>query len=202
MAAAVFGSNLASSTQQAVSLPLPLTMGGVSATINGIAAPLYYVSGTQINLQIPYEVGLGPAVLAVNNNGQIVSTPLAIAVTAPGMFGMWDVNGLPATSAKQNQVLIAYITGEGDESPLLATGAGVSPATPVASLPKPRLPVTVTVGGVTASVAFAGIPSGVTGETQVNFTVPGNAPLGSQDVVVTVGTVAAPAVKLNVTAGQ
>jgi len=202
MLASVFGSNLAPSIQSAASLPLPLNIAGVSATVNGIAAPLYYVSGVQINLQIPYEVGAGPAVLAVNNNGQIASLPLVIAVVAPGMFGMWDVNGVPAASAKQGQVLISYITGEGDESPLLPTGATIAPTTPLANIPKPRLPVTVTVGGVSAPVAFYGIPSGVTGLTQINFTVPSNAPLGSQDVVVTVGSVAAPAVKLNVTAGQ
>ncbi len=35
--------------------------------------------------------------------------------------------------------------------------------------------------------------------TQINFTVPANAPLGKQDVVVTVGGVASNAVSLTVT---
>jgi uncharacterized protein (TIGR03437 family) len=37
------------------------------------------------------------------------------------------------------------------------------------------------------------------GVTQINFTVPADVPVGAQDVVVTVGTVASPAAKLNVT---
>jgi uncharacterized protein (TIGR03437 family) len=44
------------------------------------------------------------------------------------------------------------------------------------------------VGGVQAAVPFYGIPSGFVGVTQINFTIPTTAPLGSQPVVVTVGT--------------
>jgi uncharacterized protein (TIGR03437 family) len=70
--------------------------------------------------------------------------------------------------------------------------------TPITSLPKPTLPLTVTVGGVPATVLFAGIPSGLTGVTQIDFTVPANAPLGTQPVVVSVGGVPAAAVNLTV----
>src|SRR5262249_6140665 len=48
----LFGSNLANSTESASSVPLPKSMGGVAVTINGIAAPLYYISPTQLNVQI------------------------------------------------------------------------------------------------------------------------------------------------------
>jgi uncharacterized protein (TIGR03437 family) len=37
---------------------------------------------------------------------------------------------------------------------------------------------------------FLGIPPGLVGVTQINFDVPSNAPLGKQQVVVTVGGVA------------
>src|ERR1022692_1384233 len=40
----IFGSNLASGTASASAIPLPVTLGGVSVSFNGIAAPLLYVS--------------------------------------------------------------------------------------------------------------------------------------------------------------
>ncbi|MCW5981196.1 MAG: hypothetical protein KIT09_24145 [Bryobacteraceae bacterium] len=49
----VFGSNLATVTQSADSLPLPANLGGTSVTVNGVPAPLFFVSPNQINLQLP-----------------------------------------------------------------------------------------------------------------------------------------------------
>jgi uncharacterized protein (TIGR03437 family) len=61
------------------------------------------------------------------------------------------------------------------------------------------LPVTVTVAGQKASIAFYGIPAGLVGVTQINYVVPANTPLGVQPVVVTVGNVASQAANLTVT---
>jgi uncharacterized protein (TIGR03437 family) len=202
MLASVFGIALAPTVQLAGRIPLPLVMQGVSATVNGISAPLYYVSSGQLNIQIPYEVGVGPAVLAVNNNGQIASFPITVSIAAPGLFGNWDVRGVPASTAQQGQVLISYVTGDGDETPFLPTGDTIVSSTPLSRIPKPRLPLTMTVGGVPAQVLFAGIPSGLTGVTQINYIVPPTAPLGPQPVVVTLGTVQSPPVMLTVTAAQ
>ena len=58
----------------------------------------------------------------------------------------------------------------------------------------------MTVGGVPVTPFFVGIPYGLVGVTQINFTVPSNAPLGLQPVTVTVGGVASKAAALNVTA--
>ena len=85
MAMAVFGSQLANGIQSASTQPLPYTMAGVSATVNGVAAPLFYVSPTQVNIQVPYEAGAGPAVLGLNNNGQISGYAFQIAPSAPGI---------------------------------------------------------------------------------------------------------------------
>jgi uncharacterized protein (TIGR03437 family) len=49
----IFGTNLASSTASAESVPLPYELAGTSVTEGGVAAPLFYVSPTQINLQVP-----------------------------------------------------------------------------------------------------------------------------------------------------
>src|ERR1035441_3920857 len=52
----IFGTNLASATASAASVPLPMILAGTSVTVNGKPAPLVFVSPTQINAQIPYEV--------------------------------------------------------------------------------------------------------------------------------------------------
>src|SRR5437868_2576573 len=54
----IFGSKLASSTATAADVPLPTKLGGVTVTTGDLelAVPLYYVSPTQINAQIPFEV--------------------------------------------------------------------------------------------------------------------------------------------------
>ena len=209
MLAAVFGSGLSSTTATARSIPLPLKTSGVSATVNGISAPIwgtYPGSGKtqdQVNLQVPYETGSGPALLAINNNGAVSYYRFQIAAAAPGLFGIWDGTGKPLSSLQQGQVVVAYITGDGDVTPFLATGTTPAATTALKSLPQPRLAPSVSVGGVVAPpLLFYGIPTGLVGVTQINFKVPANAPLGKQDVVVTVGGVASNAVSVTVTAAQ
>jgi uncharacterized protein (TIGR03437 family) len=200
MSMTVYGKNLAAGTQAASRLPFPLTMQGVSATVNGVAAPISYASAGQLNIQVPYETAAGPALLAVNRGGQVATYPFTVSMTAPGVLATVFENstGQPVTSAPVGDVLLLFMTGDGDVTPFLTTGATPSSSTNTAQLPKPRLPVTVTVGGVAAQVLFAGVPSGLAGVTQIDFVAPANVPVGEQDVVVTVGGVAAPAVKLTV----
>lgn len=199
MILSVFGTQLAPSVQVASSLPLPLTMRGVSATVNGVPAPLYFVSSGQLNLQVPYETGAGTAVLGVNNNGQVASYLFQVAPSAPGIFTDMSRALVPASSGKPGDILLLFVTGEGDVAPPLATGTTPFIGTPVNLLPQPRSPLTVTVGGIAADVLFAGVPSGVAGVTQVNFVVPKGLSPGVQQVVVTVGGVPSAPSKLNVT---
>jgi len=181
-------------------VPLPSTLVGVSAAINGVAAPLYYVSPGQLNIQIPYETATNSAaVLTVNNNGQAASATFRVAAAAPGIFT--DQNGAPVpdTSASRGHVITMFITGDGAVSPPLATGATPAAGTPVGNLPKPTQAVTVTVGGVKASIQFIGIPSGLAGVTQINYQVPAQIATGTAAVVVTVGGVSSAPANLNVT---
>jgi len=191
MLVSVFGTNLAASEQLASTLPLPLTMGGVSATVNGVAAPLLYVSPDQLNIQIPYETTTGTALLAVSNNGLVATNSFTVSASAPGLFTQNQQGTGPITatsSGGRGQQFALYVTGAGEVSPPIATGA-VPTGTQV---PVPLLPVSVTVGGVAANLAYVGLPSWSVGTLQVNFTVPQNAPLGAQPVVVTVGSASSP----------
>ncbi len=195
----VFGTQLSASTATAGVLPLPLIRAGVSATVNGVSAPIYYVSPGQINVQVPYETGIGPAVLGVNNNGEVASIPFVVAASAPGLFTAADGSLVPSATARQGQTAVAFITGDGDTTTFLITGASPATGTAISKLPRPKLPVTVTVGGVPANVAFVGIPPGLVGVTQLNFVVPATVPAGPQPVVVSVGGVKTQSGTLTVT---
>jgi uncharacterized protein (TIGR03437 family) len=187
MIMSVFGNQLAPSVEFAAGIPLPLTLAGVSATVNGIPAPLYYISPGLLNIQIPYETSAGPAVLGVNNNGQVASFVFNVTASAPGIFTGAHSALVPFATAKSGDTLPLYLTGAGDVSPAVATGASPFFATPVNLLPAPRLPITLAIGGIDAQIAFAGIPPGVAGITQVNFVVPRSTPPGLQPVVISVG---------------
>src|SRR5260370_23764666 len=68
--ASLYGQNLASNTAQAGSLPLPMSLGGVTLAITDSAgvqrsAPLLYVSPSQINFLVPDGVAPGTATFAV-----------------------------------------------------------------------------------------------------------------------------------------
>ncbi len=66
--ATAFGANLAPRIEAAQAIPLPLTMAGTSVTVNGIPAPLLYVSPEQINFVVPAERrSPGSATVLVSN---------------------------------------------------------------------------------------------------------------------------------------
>jgi len=177
-----------------------MSIGGVSATVNGIPAPLYYTSPVQLNIQVPYETGSGYALLAVNNNGQVAAQYFLVGDAAPGIFVGANNALVPLATAKRGDVLTLFMTGEGDVNPPIATGASPTGETPLSKLPSPRLkPFTLTVAGQNVTPLFVGIPYGLVGETQINFAIPANAPVGSQNVIVTVGTQSSVAAKINIT---
>ena len=199
MIVSVYGTGLASFVQSAAAIPLPDFMAGFSALINGSPAPLYYVSPGQVNIQIPYETPTGQVTLQVLNPYQDTQFSLNIAQAAPGIFQTNGYISAPFASASPGQITTLFITGEGQVTPALATGTTPSAATPLNRLPQPRLQATVTVGGEQAAIKFIGIPNGLVGTTQINYQVPADIAPGTQQVVVTVGGVPSPAVKLNIT---
>jgi uncharacterized protein (TIGR03437 family) len=196
---AIYGTGLASGNAIAGIQPLPLILAGASATVNGVAAPLWFVSPNQINLQIPYETGAGPAVLGVTNNGNVAAYTFTVTPTAPGIFASQG-SMVPDISGAPGQTIVGFVTGDGDMTPTLATGATASAYATLAQLPHSRQPLTMTIGGESANIVFNGIVNGLIGVTQVNFTIPADLPPGPQAVVVTVGGVSSAPVTLNVTA--
>ena len=191
MLATVLGSDLSPITAVANAVPLAKQMGGVSATINGFAAALLYVSPNQVNLQIPYEVStLTTATLNLNNNGRTTSFRIPISNAAPGIFTDTSAALVPKKTAARGQILEVYVTGAGQVSPSILTGSAPPAGATVGNLPRPLQALRVSVGGLDAPVVFSGIPSGLVGVVQLNVQVPFAAPLGSQQMTVTVGGVA------------
>ncbi|HTQ52909.1 MAG TPA: glycoside hydrolase family 30 beta sandwich domain-containing protein [Bryobacteraceae bacterium] len=174
----IYGTNLAPGMEQPSLLPLPDTMAATTVQINGIAAPLLYVSPLQINAQVPWETAPGSATLTVTHAGISASQTVTIAATGPGIF---TIDGTYAAARNQDysvnsaanpipagQAILLYGTGLGAVSPAVATGAAASSTT----LSWVKLPVTATVGDLPADVPFAGLAPGFAGLWQVNVIVP------------------------------
>jgi uncharacterized protein (TIGR03437 family) len=192
MILSIFGNALSvQPSAQAQSLPLPLSLAGSTAKVNGVPAPLYYASYGQVNIQIPYETAPGDAVLTITGwLGQAFNYSFKVLPAAPGIF-FDPTNGAPVPyeSGSPGQETALYITGEGLVMPALATGASPAAGTPLDQLPKPKLPVGVTVANAPAKIVFIGITPGIVGATQINYVIPSNVPLGLEPVIVTVGGV-------------
>ena len=106
----VIGTNLSSQTVSAdLTQPkLPTTLGGVQVYFNGVAAPLTYVSPTQINAQIPWEftstTSINAYVVSQMNGGVTFTSPVAVTMVSanPGVYG------LPGTSNPELAVATHY----------------------------------------------------------------------------------------------
>ena len=174
----LFGSNLASSSRTAPP-PYPPALGGVSVLINGRQAPIYFVSARQINALVPYATTESTASITVNNNGTPSNTVnVPVAATAPGVFSL-DSTGIgpgailhanfsPVNAAKPARVgetVLVFLTGLGAVNPTVADGTAGGAS-------KTAAPVNVLIGGVTATVAYAGLAPGFPGLYQLNVTVP------------------------------
>jgi len=69
----IFGSELAEKPASSSGAPLARTLEGTQVLVNGIAAPLYYVSEHQINFQIPFETPVNkPVSIVAIRNGVVI----------------------------------------------------------------------------------------------------------------------------------
>lgn len=100
--AALYGSDLASSTQLADSIPLPTSLANVSLQVTDSmgttrSAPLFFVSPQQINYQIPLGTALGTATITLNKNGGSQIGFVLVSNVSPGIFtANSDGLGVPA----------------------------------------------------------------------------------------------------------
>ncbi len=98
--AAAFGSQLATQTAVAASLPLPTELGGTTVEINGRRAGLFFVSSFQINFLVPTDSESGSLDLVVRAGDGVVSRgTVAVSRVAPAIFtANNDGQGVPAAA--------------------------------------------------------------------------------------------------------
>jgi len=181
-------------------------VSNISMTMNSIPVPILYVSPTQINAQVPYELTSGTAQLNVVVNGTpLAPFPVTIAGVSPGLFILPNTGGhaavenqdytvnTPQNPVKAGGVIFAYFTGQGPLDYPVADGAAAL-SNPVS---RALAYASATIGGQTAGVIFTGMTPGFAGLTQMNLLVPKLAP-GTYPLVLTVGGVQANAGNVNV----
>ena len=195
----IAGSQMAPSTESAGTIPLPYLVAGVTASVNGVAAPLYFVSPAEMIVQIPYETTPGSALLAINNTGRVVSKTLTVSAAAPAIFTDQNRAPIPNAAAAPGAVVSLYVTGAGAVTPAVATGDAPASSVAVADLPKPTQVTSVMVGGQTAAIQFIGIPWNLVGVLLINYQVPSGFAPSVQPVIVTIGGVSSPAANLTIT---
>src|SRR5262249_41682875 len=142
---------------------------GMRVLFNGVAAPLVYVSAGQINCVVPYEAAGPDIAVQINYAGKSILLPLTGTGAAPAIFtatgtgtgavAALNSNGTYTSSATPEPAggtVTFYMTGEGQTNP-----GGITGSVTGAAIPRPRLPVSVTIGGRPANVVFYGEAPGL-----------------------------------------
>jgi uncharacterized protein (TIGR03437 family) len=198
------------------------TLSGVQVFFDTIPGTPIYVSASQINVIVPYEIaGRSSTNVTVTYSGQTsAAIPQNVGNQAPGIFtdssngaGQASVlnqnqtlngptaglviNGtnIATSPAAEGSVIAVFMTGGGQTSPQSSSGTVTPTGTTLYQIPGT---VTATINGVNAPVQFAGAaPGEVTGVIQVNIMVPVGISGSSLPLAITINgatTIAGPTV--------
>jgi uncharacterized protein (TIGR03437 family) len=203
----IYGQNLAGSTRQWSSadfsgITAPVSLDGVSVSINGEPAFISYVSPTQVNAVVPSSIKPGAAQVTVTY-GANTSSPYSVSVSQlyPSLLQLpspsyqfsyavaifpdgvtfalppEDFPGLPTRPAKAGDTITFYGVGFGDVDPSTPTGQVAT------QLDKLKASLQVKIGGVPATATYAGLMPGAVGLYQFNVVVPPGVAMLSQNGV-------------------
>jgi uncharacterized protein (TIGR03437 family) len=203
----IFGTNLSQLTYtwqagDIVNGMLPTSLEGVSVTINGLPAYIDYISPTQINVLAPDDATVGPVAVQVTTAGAASNTVTVQKSAFSPAFLTLDgthaaaqhldyslvgppnlLAGVVTTPAQPGETIILYGVGFGPTNPPQPTGQTVANNPPLAN------PVQISIGGVSATVGFAGLAG--SGLYQFNVTAP-SLPNGDAAITASIGGVSAP----------
>jgi uncharacterized protein (TIGR03437 family) len=158
----------------------------VNVTFDGVPAPLFFVYGGQINLQVPFEVaGKTSTKVVVNYLGSVSAAVTVPVVTAQPAFFMINATdpfaanqdfslNTPSNPAPRGQVVSVYGTGVGKASYDIATGSG-APAPPAGFTGG----YTCSLAGKSMSVPYGGWTPSSVGLSQWSFIIPSDAATGA-----------------------
>jgi len=205
----IFGTGLGTSSSRAwksgdfQGTQLPTSLDGSSVTINSKPAYVAYVSPTLINVLSPVDSALGSVNVQVTYNGTASNTmSVMMQAVAPAfiifnndkyiaalhadstLLGPASLYPGLSTPAKPGETIELFASGFGPTTPAIPNGTLFTGAA------KTNNAVTVQIGGVTVTPAFAGLVA--TGEYQINVQAPASTPNGDAAVVATVGGVSTP----------
>lgn len=173
---------------------MPTQLDGVSATVNGKNAFVYYISANQVNILTPPDAINGPVDVVLKNNGAVSTAYTAQAEALSPSFFVFDGTHVAAvhsnggdigpatlypgmtTPAKSGETVVIFANGFGSTSTQVVSGSSIQSGS------LSPMPV-VKIGGITANVQFAGLVA--PGEFQFNVVVPENVPDGDQPIVAT-----------------
>jgi uncharacterized protein (TIGR03437 family) len=174
---------------------MPTNLDGVSVTVNGAPAYVYYISPTQVNVLTPPGAFSGPVNVVLTNGTPSAAFSVQAQAESPSFF---VVNGGPyiiathangsligpstlypgyTTPAAAGETIVIYANGFGPTSAPVVPGAETQSGT---LSPQP----TITINGVAAKVTYAGLSS-APGEFQFNVVVPSPLSSGDQAIVAT-----------------
>jgi uncharacterized protein (TIGR03437 family) len=155
-------------------------LGGVQMLLNGRPAPLLYVSSTQVNAVVPFELD-GQAemeVAVVHQETRSAPVKVGLLAAAPVVYGVAGGN-----EAAPGSVLVVYAAGGGVFEPAIETGlVGQGPG------PSLRGPVSALLGGEMLEVLYAGpAPGSIAGIMQWNLRIPSQINEGTYPLRLRVG---------------
>jgi uncharacterized protein (TIGR03437 family) len=179
--ASAFGTFANVAETSAASLPLPKTLGGVTVSIDGIDAPLNYVSSGQINFLVPSGLAAGMRAIEVKTASGTISGSMWVMSAAPGIFpkdtatpprgAIQNEDGAENSSsspAQRGKAITIYATGPGALKEAYEDGSA-APGNPLVNT---RSTPQVYIGGVEAVVQFSGYAPGFANLWQINAYVP------------------------------
>jgi uncharacterized protein (TIGR03437 family) len=193
----IYGTNLAGCTAS-WNGNFPTSLGGTSVSLDSKPGYLWFVSPGQINVQPPDDSMTGPINVVVTTAGGTTSSTVTLAQYAPAFslfsskypaaivsnaagydnIGPTGAFSFPTRPVKAGEIVTLFGGGFGPTNPPVAAGQLFSGAAPCAMTPQ------VTIGGMQATVVFAGLVEA--GLYQLNVIVP-NAGSGDQPLQASVG---------------
>jgi uncharacterized protein (TIGR03437 family) len=195
----LYGSGLAPTTTTA-SLPYSGKLEGVQVFMNGISAPIAYLSPTQISVIVPYlTIPDGVVQIYVDNNGAVSNLVSQFTgLTSAGVFtnptgGLGYAAALhadnsvisPKSPVQTGETVELYLTGLGAVKPPVQDGAPAPGESPSVTTSTPQVYLLDASGNYQqAAVTFSGLAPGYAGLYQINFTIPSGLVAGDATVEV------------------
>jgi uncharacterized protein (TIGR03437 family) len=174
------GTGLSQKTILATSFPAPDTLGGTQVTLNGQAVPLLSVTPSEIVIQVPWNMPVGPTIVAIQLAGvtpQFVPAPFQTSVDAANP---WDLAGpfhqdfsAPVglySPAQAGEIVNYYWSGLGPVTPRVADGIPAPPS-PLSVLATPLMLISDPTQAP-CQIYYQGLAPGLVGIYQLSVQLP------------------------------